>query len=81
MRILKQVRKNETADKCESEEEHDQEPIKLDYPLSNILIGMVVPEEVTWHMLKSFSIGRKKMPRQPDSAFSYSLIAHEYDFC
>ena len=58
-RILKQVRKNETADQSEREEEHDQEPTKLEYPLTNIFIGMTIPEEVT--VLKSFSIGRKKM--------------------
>ena len=46
-RILKQVRKNETADQSEREEEHDQEPTKLGYPLANIFIGMNVPEEVT----------------------------------
>ena len=45
-RILKQVRKNETADQSEGEE-HDQEPTKLEYPLTNIFIGMIVPEEVT----------------------------------
>ena len=60
-RILKQVRENETADQSEREEEHDQEPTNLEYPLTNIFIGVIVPEEVTKHMLKSFSIGRKKM--------------------
>ena len=38
---------NETADQSEREEEHDQEPTKLEYPLTNIFIGMIVPEEVT----------------------------------
>ena len=46
-RFLKQVRKNETADQSEREEEHDQEPTKLEYPLTNIFISMIVPEEVT----------------------------------
>ena len=52
---------DETADQSESEEEQDQEPTKFEYPLTNIITGMVVPEEVTQHILKSSSIGRKEM--------------------
>ena len=54
------VRKNKTADESEREEEYDQEPTKLKCPSTNIFVGMIVPEEVTQHMLKSFSIGTRK---------------------
>ena len=52
---------DETADQSESEEEQDQEPTEFEYPLTNIITGMVVPEEVTQHILKSSSIGRKEI--------------------
>ena len=52
---------DETVDQSESEAEQDQEPTKFEYPLTNIITGMVVPEEVTQHILKSSSIGRKEM--------------------
>ena len=52
---------DETVDQSESEEEQDREPTKFEYPLTNIITGMVVPEEVTQHILKSSFIGRKEM--------------------
>ena len=52
---------DETADESESEEKQDQEPTKFEYPLTNIITGMVIPEEVTQYMLKSSSIGHKEM--------------------
>ena len=42
---------DETADQSESEEGQDQEPPTFEYSLTNVITGMVVPEEVTQYML------------------------------